>query len=135
MDITYRLDAHPPDAELGSLWRAAWQLDPPKSFAPMLSRSLVHVTAHDGLRIVGFVNIATDGGVHAFLLDTTVDPDFQHRGIGTELVGRATAAAKARGAQWLHVDYEAHLEGFYRTCGFKPTLAGLIDLTRSGTNT
>lgn len=112
-----------------------WNATPPQTFAPVLSRSLAHVTAYDGTRLVGFVNVATDGGVHAFLLDTTVHPDFQHRGIGTELVRRATVAAKARGAQWLHVDYEPHLEGFYRSCGFGRTLAGLIDLTRSGTNT
>jgi hypothetical protein len=26
------------------------------------------------------------------------------------------------------VDYEPHLDGFYRGCGFRHTLAGLIDL-------
>ena len=117
------------------LWRAAWNTAPPETFAPVLSRSLAHVTAYDDDQLVGFVNVATDGGVHAFLLDTTVHPDFQHRGIGTELVRRAVETARARGAQWLHVDYEARLEGFYRACGFQPTLAGLIALTRSGTNT
>jgi hypothetical protein len=30
---------------------------------------------------------------------------------------------------WLHVDFEPHLEGFYRGCGFTPTPAGLIRLT------
>ena len=29
---------------------------------------------------------------------------------------------------WLHVDYEPHLEPFYRACGFTPTLAGLLGL-------
>jgi len=101
----------------------------------VLSRSLAHITAYDGAQLVGFVNVATDGGVHGFLLDTTVHPNFQHQGIGTELVRRAAEAARARGAQWLHVDYEPHLDGFYRACGFQPTLAGLIDLKRSGTNT
>ena len=33
-------------------------------------------------------------------------------------------------AAWLHVDFEPHLEGFYRACGFRPTAAGLIDLTK-----
>ena len=101
----------------------------------MLSRSLAYISAHYGIQLIGFVNVATDGGVHAFLLDTSVHPDFQHRGIGTELVRRAIEAAKGRGAQWLHVDYEPRLEGFYRACGFEPTLAGLVDLTRSGTDT
>ena len=32
------------------------------------------------------------------------------------------------GAEWLHVDFEPHLTGFYRSCGFRLTKAGLIKL-------
>ena len=78
--------------------------------------------------MVGYVNVAWDGGVHAFLLDTTVDPAFQRRGIATELVRHVADAARERGAHWLHVDYEAKLDGFYKACGFKPTAAGLMRL-------
>jgi GNAT superfamily N-acetyltransferase len=113
---------------LGELIRAAWKQEPPASFAPVLNRSLAHVCAYADDRLVGYVNVATDGGVHAFLLDTTVHPDFQRRGIGAQLVRRATQAARERGARWLHVDYEARLEPFYRSCGFVPTQAGLIAL-------
>ncbi|NTE47960.1 GNAT family N-acetyltransferase, partial [Rhizobium pusense] len=28
----------------------------------------------------------------------------------------------------LHVDFETHLTSFYRSCGFRPTEAGLIEL-------
>ena len=70
----------------------------------------------------------TDGGIHAFLLDTTVHPDYRRQGIATELVALVTSAARARGADWLHVDYEPHLAGFYRACGFRHTEAGLIAL-------
>jgi ribosomal protein S18 acetylase RimI-like enzyme len=93
-----------------------------------LPRSLVHVGAFAGEQLVGFVNIAWDGDVHAFLLDTTVHPDFQRQGIATSLVRRAAELSRERGAEWLHVDFDPHLEGFYRGCGFKPTGAGLIDL-------
>lgn len=86
------------------------------------------VCAHDGERLVGFVNIAWDGSVHAFLLDTTVHPDYQRQGVGTALVHEATFLARERGAEWLHVDYDEALEPFYRGCGFFPTPAGLIYL-------
>ncbi|WP_425146888.1 GNAT family N-acetyltransferase [Deinococcus sp.] len=82
----------------------------------VLARSLCWVTAHAGTRLIGFVNVAWDGGLHAFLLDTAVHPDFSRRGIGSQLVRRAAREAGARGAGWLHVDFEAHLEGFYRGC-------------------
>ena len=79
-------------------------------------------------RLIAFVKLAWDGGVHAFLLDTTVHADWQRQGIGQRLVQEALALAQARGIHWRHVDYEPHLESFYQACGFRPTLAGLIRL-------
>ena len=80
-------------------------------------------------RLVGFVNVAWDGGDHAFLLDTKTDPSLQRTGIGTEVVRLAAAHATEAGCEWLHVDYEPHLATFYeQACGFRPTAAGLIHL-------
>ena len=55
-------------------------------------------------------------------------PEFQRRGIGRELVAHAAQVARERGIMWLHVDYEPHLEAFYRGCGFRHTEAGLMRL-------
>ncbi|HTN64537.1 MAG TPA: GNAT family N-acetyltransferase [Devosia sp.] len=121
-------DPFPPDAALQRLWLAAWGDAGPASFRPILQRSLAHIGANDGERLVGFVNVAWDGGVHGFILDTCVDPAYRRQGIATRLVQAAAAAAKARGAHWLHVDFEPHLEGFYRGCGFDATAAGLMRL-------
>lgn len=126
--VTYRLDPFPSEEELNPLWQAAWGGAWSGDLAFILTRSLVHAGAYDGRRLVGYVNVAWDGGVHGFLLDTTVDPAFQRRGIATELVRLVTEAAKSRGADWLHVDFEPHLQGFYDACGFRPTAAGLIRL-------
>jgi ribosomal protein S18 acetylase RimI-like enzyme len=116
-------------AELNALRTAAWEAVGDQDWEPILRRSLGWVGANDGGRLVGFVNVAWDGGVHAFLLDTTVHPAYQRRGLGRALVREAAAMARERGAEWLHVDYEDELEGFYRGCGFRLTAAGLIDLT------
>lgn len=79
--------------------------------------------------LIGFVNVAWDGSDHAFLLDTKTRGDWQHRGIGTEVVRRAAHHAKAAGCEWLHVDFEPELAPFYFDgCGFRSTGAGLIHL-------
>ena len=129
-DIAYRIDPFPSEEELQPAWRSAWGSPWTGDLALILARSLVHACAYSGDRLIGYVNVAWDGGVHAFLLDTTVDAAFQRRGIARELVRLVTVEACNRGAQWLHVDYEPHLEAFYRGCGFRHTAAGLIDLTR-----
>lgn len=118
------------EGALNALYAAAWPNHREQSFAHVLSRSLLWVCAYAEGALVGFVYLAWDGGQHAFLLDTTVHPEHQRRGIGTELVRRATAAAREHGGlEWLHVDYDPHLDSFYRGCGFRHTPAGLIDLT------
>jgi GNAT superfamily N-acetyltransferase len=91
--------------------------------------SLGWVCARDGAELVGFVNVAWDGVVHAFVLDTMVAAGARRHGVGTRLVEVAVERSRAAGCEWLHVDFEDHLRGFYLdACGFTPTNAGLIQL-------
>lgn len=47
-----------------------------------------------------------------------VEPDTWRHGIGRALVDHCAAAAKAAGAESLHVVGNPHAEGFYTACGF-----------------
>ena len=123
--VDYRVSPPVTNDELNPLFAAAWPGHRTHDFAPGLRHCLGWVCAYAGERLVGFVKLAWDGEQHAFILDTTVDPAFQRRGIGRELVERAVAVAEARGLAWVHVDYEPHLHELYRQCGFRPTMAGL----------
>ena len=88
--------------------------------------SLGWAVARDQGRLVGFVNVAWDGGVHAFLLDTVVAVSHRGRGVGEALVQTAVDGAAEARCEWLHVDWERELDRFYLdTCGFAPTPAGL----------
>jgi GNAT superfamily N-acetyltransferase len=83
--------------------------------------------------LVGFVNVAWDGGDHAFLIDTKTRGDLQRRGIATRVVRLAAHHAKLAGCTWLHVDFDEGLSAFYLgACGFRPTPAGLIQLPNLG---
>ena len=108
----------------GNLWTAT------QPWAQRLERhSVSWVGMFAGPTLVGFVHACWDGGTHAFLLDTVVDPGVQRQGIGRRLVEALVAEVAAAGCEWLHVDYEPHLDGFYRDCGFRPTAAGLVALS------
>lgn len=99
-----------------------WDRIRPHSLGWAMARS-------DGDLLVGFVNVAWDGGDHAFLLDTKVRGDRQHSAIGTRLVEVAVAHAGEAGCEWLHVDFTPDLAPFYlEACGFRSTPAGLIHL-------
>ena len=97
--------------------------------AQLAGHSLGWVCARDDGKLVGFVNVAWDGGVHAFILDTLVAARAARQGVGTSLVAVARDEARQAGCEWLHVDFEDHLRPFYfGACGFTPTSAGLIAL-------
>jgi GNAT superfamily N-acetyltransferase len=126
LEVVVRSRAELAPSELAELFRVAW----PEHGAPAfeLERSATWASAHAGERLVGFVNLAWDGGVHVFLLDTAVHPEFRRRGIGRALVRCAVEDARELGARHVHVDFEERHGEFYRRCGFRATAAGLLAL-------
>ncbi|MET9862220.1 GNAT family N-acetyltransferase [Streptomyces smyrnaeus] len=93
------------------------------------NHSLGWVCAWQDDSLIGFANVAWDGGVHAFILDTVVARHYRSRGVGAALVATAAHEARAAKCEWLHVDFEEHLRSFYfNACGFTETTAGLIAL-------
>lgn len=117
------------DRVLSALHARAFGGDPAdvQPWAGRLRRhALTWIGAFETGRLTGFVQVAWDGGRHAFVLDTAVDPAAQHHGTGTALVEAAAEQARAAGCDWLHVDFEPHLQHFYLDrCHFHPTAAGL----------
>ena len=129
MQIEYKVSPSVRNDDLIALFAEAWpDRRADSDLTRVLQRSLAYVCAYRGHELVGFVNVAWDGGAHAFVLDTTVRSDMRRQGIGRELMRRAVEAARAADCDWLHVDYEARLAEFHRKCGFSPTAAGLINL-------
>ena len=128
MTIDYRTSEPVEATALNRLMDEAWPdhalMDP----EVLRRQSAGWVCAYDGEQLVGFVNVAWDGATHFFLLDTTVTPSHQRRGVGAALVAAAVELSKARGGDWLHVDYDEELAPFYAGCGFRSTPAGLIQL-------
>ena len=127
-EVVYVISPAVSNEALNTLFLSAWTSHTPRDFAPILNCSLAYVCAFVDDVLVGFVNLAWDGGIHAFILDTTVHAEYQRQGIGQQLIEQAITIARQRGIEWLHVDYEPHLESFYKQCGFTPTQAGIRNL-------
>lgn len=133
-EVVYSWRGPAADEELSVLHAAAFACD--MIVEPwgrrLETHSLGWVIARNGGALVGFVNVVGDGGRHAFLLDTAVDPGRQGQGIGAALVREAAAACRQAGTEWLHVDFEPALAGFYVRPGrFRSTTAGILHLTET----
>jgi ribosomal protein S18 acetylase RimI-like enzyme len=93
------------------------------------AHSLGWAIARDAGELVGFVNVAWDRDIHAFILDTIVSVSRRRQGIGTRLIAVAAAEARAARCEWLHVDFDEEHRPFYLdACGFKAVPAGLMAL-------
>lgn len=124
--IEIRIDPFPHQRELDNLWRATWDIDAIADFRSVLTRSLTHIGAYLEAELVGFANMAWDGGEHAFLVDVCVHPLHRDEGVGKLLVARAIETARKRGVVCIHADFEPHLKSFYLACGFHSIDAGII---------
>jgi GNAT superfamily N-acetyltransferase len=130
--ITYEWRGAFDDADLDRLHAQGFGGAPPGGgwWARVNRHSLGWVCARADGRLVGFVNVAWDGGGHAFLLDTVVATTLRRRRVGARLVAVAAGRARAAGCGWLHVDFEPQLRTFYLdACGFRPTTAGVLPLS------
>jgi GNAT superfamily N-acetyltransferase len=133
--ITYEWRGHFDNAAVSALHAEGFshQIVDDDWQARLAQHSLGWVCAWDGHDLVGFVNVAWDGGVHAFLLDTLVSARKRRQGVGTRLVAIAVENARTAGCEWLHADFAGHLGPFYfGSCRFAATDAGLIALTGPG---
>ena len=132
--MEYRWRGPVSDADMMALVTAHGGQPVPGWWDQIRPYSLGWVTARlPGGGLVGFVNVAWDGGDHAFLLDTKVAREHHRQGIATLLVEHAVRHARAAGCEWLHVDFAEHLATFYLdACGFRSTPAGVIHLPTHG---
>ena len=82
-----------------------------------------NIGAWEGERLVGAVRVLTDGYFFATVPEILVDPDYQRRGIGRELMFRALAAAP-RGT--LFFGAQPQSIGFFERLGCQPGPSGMI---------
>jgi GNAT superfamily N-acetyltransferase len=82
----------------------------------MLDNAQYKEFVFDGNQLVGFIRVLTDFSYNAFVADLAVYPSHQSRGIGAELLYRATA--KYPGVKFI-LQSSPETEAFYINRGFK----------------
>jgi ribosomal protein S18 acetylase RimI-like enzyme len=100
-DLQYLVNSPVTSRQLNDLFASSWEGHQWRDFEPVLKRSLGYICAWRADELVGFVNLARDGGIHAFVLDTTVHPYVRRRGVGRGLVKLAVEVARERGVEWV----------------------------------
>jgi ribosomal protein S18 acetylase RimI-like enzyme len=116
--IEYKSDADLETDQVLALYRSLnWSsADKPDLLMKALQNSHAVVTAWDGHRLVGLGNAISDGHLVVYFPHLAVQPDYQGRGIGTEIVRRMQKRYAGFHQQTLVADGRA--VDFYKKLGF-----------------
>ena len=118
MPIRYSDDAKPPISDVLALYRSVdWSsADKPEALHKGLLGSHSLIMAWDEATLVGLGNAISDGHLVVYFPHMVVHPDYQGRGIGTELMKRMMARYRGFHQQALIADGRAI--DFYKRLGF-----------------
>jgi GNAT superfamily N-acetyltransferase len=95
-----------------------WPVPPtPERHLELLRRSYAVELALDGDDVVGFATAISDGVMSAFIPLLEVLPEYQHQGIGTELIRRLLD--QLDDLYMIDLSCDADLESFYSVLGFQ----------------
>ena len=84
-----------------------------------------HIACYHEDQLIGYVDSVSNEVTDAYIQDLTVHPDYQGKGIGTELMNRMIRGLKERNIYMISVIYgNAELADFYKRFGFFQMLCG-----------
>jgi len=87
-------------------------------YADALRGSWASVAAYDGDRLVAFARTISDGKLHAFITEMIVDPDYQRRQLGEQLLKRLVDRCHASGIHDIQLFCAKGKADFYLKNGF-----------------
>ncbi|MBN1949493.1 MAG: GNAT family N-acetyltransferase [Candidatus Cloacimonetes bacterium] len=123
MSITYSHQLPPISAYFDLFSTTGWNRDY-QSTARDLETALQHsqflVCAYQEGRLIGFGRIVDDGVLHAMVYDLIAHPDFQKRGIGSNILEKLLAYCLQKNIRDIQLFAAADRMEFYKKHGFQP---------------
>lgn len=96
-----------------------------------LMTSYYHIAAYEADNLIGYIDSVSNGVTDAYIQDLMVHPDYQGKGLGTELMNQMIAYLKENRIYIISVVFEESLKPFYDRFGFSSMLCGQIETYNS----
>jgi len=121
MAIDFRTEM-PSQEQFGALfqttgWNDKYRLSPQELFKA-ISANWFAVSAFDGDRLVGFGRVVSDGILHAMIYEMIVLPEYQGRGIGTQILQMLIQRCLEASIRDIQLFCARGKRGFYEKFGF-----------------
>lgn len=96
-------------------------------FSTISNRLFTYFTARKDGKLIGFIDVLSDGIADSYLQDLVIHPKFRRKGIGTELVKKAIRFLQKNNIKFIQVTFNPEYEEFFKRFGFHIYKAGVID--------
>ena len=93
---------------------------------PLLT-SYYHIAVYEKEVLIGYIDCVSNGVTDAYIQDLMVHPDYQGRGIGTDLMKKMINYLKQKHIYMISVVFEENLKPFYEKFGFFNMLCGQME--------
>jgi GNAT superfamily N-acetyltransferase len=98
-------------------WNEKFRITPAE-LESAVSKSYFTVSAYDGEFLAGFGRIVSDGIIHAMIYEMIIHPDYQRKGIGTEILNRLIQKCKEDKIRDIQLFCAQGKKEFYEKHGF-----------------
>ena len=104
-----------------------------KEMADPRLNSYYHIAVYEdeNQKLIGFVDSVSNGVTDAYIQDLMICPDYQGKGIGTDLMEKMIACLKEKHIFMISVVFEERLKPFYDQFGFSSMLCGQMETYRN----
>ena len=93
---------------------------------PLLT-SYYHIAVYEKEVLIGYIDCVSNGVTDAYIQDLMVHPDYQGRGVGTDLMKKMIDYLKEKHIYMISVVFEEKLKPFYEKFGFFNMLCGQME--------
>ncbi len=93
----------------------------------ILGKTYLSAACFDNSRLVGMIDVISDGVDDALIRNLMVDPDYHRKGVALKLLEMVKNQLKADRIKTVNVLFEPDLKGLYVEAGFRVVCGGIID--------
>ncbi|MBR1567394.1 MAG: GNAT family N-acetyltransferase [Lachnospiraceae bacterium] len=125
--ITYKYNEQVPAKALADLREAVGWNRMESEYRNTLMTSYYHIAVYEDDRLIGYIDSVSNGVTDAYIQDLMVSPDYQGKGIGTDLMNKMIGYLKEKHIYMISVVYDESLKQFYERFGFHNMLCGQME--------
>jgi Predicted acetyltransferase len=131
MNITYKVNTRVSPSDIADLRQSVGWNRMEDSYANPALVSHCHIACYaENSRLIGYADSVSNGVTDAYIQDVMVAPEYQNRGIGTELMKRMIAQLKEDNIYMISVIFEEKLLPFYSKFGFRKMMSGQMETSQ-----